>query len=72
MTTADGIRWLCDQQTGRTADDCANDGLQLIGGDGSGTQFMGVKSGRVLQLPADPTSPQSLNTISVNPGPPST
>jgi hypothetical protein len=72
MKTADGIRWLCDQAASRTADDCASDGLQLIGGDGFGTEFIGVKSGNALQLLTHPTSPPSLDTIHVNSGPPST
>ena len=73
MIEADGTRWICDQDNARTADDCANNGLQLIGDEGStSTQLIGVKSGSTLRLRADPTSPQSLETIPLPSGPPNT
>jgi hypothetical protein len=50
LTQADGIRWICDDPAA-SASECADKGLQVIGGDGPiGIQLIGVKWGRTLRI----------------------
>jgi hypothetical protein len=52
MTKADGTLWICDADAASSANECAEKGLQVIGGDGSpaGTRLIGVKSGLTLNV----------------------
>ena len=52
MTKADGTRWICDEDASSSANECAEKGLQVIGGDGfpAGTQLIGIKSGATLNV----------------------
>ena len=51
VTKADGTRWICDKDTATSANECADKGLQVIGGVGpTGIQLIGVKSGRTLRV----------------------
>ena len=51
MTKVDGTRWICDDDAAASASECADKGLQVIGGDAqTGVPLSGVKSGRILRL----------------------
>ena len=62
MTKTDGTRWICDPGAAASAGECADKGLQVIGGDGpAGSQLIGVKSGRTIQV-QDELATRTLDT----------
>ena len=61
-TIADGTHWLCDEPS-QTADQCAQNGLKLVGGGDTGDIFLGVKQGNELRVGGGLTGPPSLGTI---------
>jgi hypothetical protein len=70
MTNADGTRWICDEDTSPTPAECATNGLQVIGGDGSSsTQLVGVKIGNTLRVGTQLVVPQPPETTPLVAGP---